>query len=251
MVKQSPNSIKTSIVIIACKVFQTLLEELLPKDSEADITYMDYGLHVVPKNLTKEIQQVIDRIKSPSLVILGYGLCGNGLVGIQSGIHTLIIPKSDDCIAILMGSYDEYREEFFREPGTYYLTMGWLEAGSNPLSEYKEYIDKYGTEKAALIMDLQYQNYSRLMYVSHNEDDFNQYREQVEEIANFCKRWDMRFEEKLGSDRYIKDLIALTNEIQSNGQQLVRESIESDFVIIQPNNVIAQSYFLRQTQKYS
>jgi len=63
-------------------------------------------------------------------------LCGNGLNGIRAGQHILLIPRADDCIAILLGSYQVYKQEFQSAPGTYYLSKGWLESGSNPLSEY-------------------------------------------------------------------------------------------------------------------
>ena len=84
--------------------------------------FLDYGLHAAPKNLNKAVQESIDKIEQPSLILLGYGLCDNGLNNIRSGKHTLIIPKADDCIAIFMGSRDKYLEVFSEKPGTYYLT---------------------------------------------------------------------------------------------------------------------------------
>ena len=47
--------------------------------------FMDYGLHRVPGNMTRDLQDAIDGLKDPSLVVLGYGLCGNGLDGIMAG----------------------------------------------------------------------------------------------------------------------------------------------------------------------
>jgi len=70
-------------------------------------------------------------------VVLGYGLCGNGLHGLKAGRHTLLAPRADDCIALLLGSYQAYRREFDAEPATYWLSKGWLESGSNPLQEYR------------------------------------------------------------------------------------------------------------------
>ena len=99
------------IVILACKVFQHWLEQLLSADQAAHITFFDYGLHAVPKNLRQTIQQAIDTIEPPSLIVLGYGLCGNGLDRINAGKHFLLIPRTDDCIAILLGSYQAYRRE--------------------------------------------------------------------------------------------------------------------------------------------
>jgi hypothetical protein len=92
-------------------------------------------------------------VKEPSLIVLGYGLCGNGARGVKSRRHTLLIPRTDDCIAILLGSRRAYRREFNAVPGTYYLSKGWLESGSHPLSEYEEYAERYGREEAKWILD--------------------------------------------------------------------------------------------------
>ena len=112
------------VVVIACKVFQGLLEHHLPPDLADQVTFLDYGLHEYPKKLTKAVQEQIDSISEPSRIMLGYGLCGNGLNGIQAGQHTLLIPRADDCIAILLGSYQAYLKQFNDNPGTYYLTKG-------------------------------------------------------------------------------------------------------------------------------
>ena len=93
------------LVVIACQVFQSLIEKYLPEDLAKQVTFKDYGLHRVPSKLTWSVQEEIDALEEPSLVMLGYGLCGNGLKGIQSLDHTLLIPRTDDCIAVRLGSY--------------------------------------------------------------------------------------------------------------------------------------------------
>jgi hypothetical protein len=233
------------IVVIACKVFQSLIAEHLSKDPSAvsaqtrvkQVTFMDYGLHRVPSNLTRALQAAIDGIEEPSLVVLGYGLCGNGLDGIKAGEHTLLIPRADDCIAILLGSYRKYIQEFEETPGTYYLTKGWLESGSNPLQEYQEYVEKYGQESATWIMDQQYQHYERLVFVAHNQRDLEKYRPQAREVARYCERWGMRYEEILGSDGYVRALIEVAAELDKANYD--------DFVIIPPGGEIRQSQFIR------
>jgi len=245
MVEYRSKNQKLPIVILACQVFQILIEKLLPENLADKVIFLDYGLHVNPKNLVGELQSKIDQIEKPSLVILAYGLCGNGVVGLMAGDHTLIIPKTDDCIAILLGSNDLYHEVFASEPGTYYLTKGWLEAGSNPLQEYRDYVRRFGKEKAEMIMDTQYKNYSRLMFVAHSQEDVETYRDQVKEIANYCQRWDMRYEERLGSDQYIQNLITMAEESRSNSNENINSVLQKDFVIIQPNTSVEQMMFLR------
>ena len=167
---------KHPIVFIACQVLQTMLEQLLPADLAERVEFLDYGLHRVPARMTLTVQDAIDSISEPSLVVLGYGLCGNGLNGIKAGPHTLLIPRADDCIAILLGSHEAYMREFNAVPGTYYLSKGWLESGSHPLKEYRECTEKYGQEDAAWIMDQQYRHYERLVLVAHSREDLDKYR---------------------------------------------------------------------------
>jgi hypothetical protein len=222
------------VVIIACKVLQSMLEQILPQRLADRTVFIDYGLHRVPTNMTRELQDTIDAITEPSLVVLGYGLCGNGLEGIVAGKHILLVPKVDDCIAILLGSRQAYIREFTAVPGTYYLSKGWLESGSHPLKEYEEYAQKYGPEEAAWIMDQQYRNYERLVFVAHSQSDLEKYRPQALEVARYCKQWDMRYEEILGSDRYVRRLIEII-DAPAKG--------DNEFIIVAPGGQIRQEQF--------
>jgi hypothetical protein len=232
------------VVVIACQVLQDMLERLLPKSLSSQVTFMDYGLHRVPQKMTGRLQRAIDAINVPSLVVLGYGLCGNGLKGLRAGKHTLLAPCTDDCIAILLGSYQAYIREFQAVPGTYYLTKGWLESGSNPLQEYGEYVPRYGAEQAMWVMDQQYQHYERLILVAHSQADLAQYRPQAQEVARFCQRWGMRYEEILGSDAYVRQLVEAAQAL-SNGNLELTAWVDKDFVVIPPGGEIRQEMFMR------
>jgi hypothetical protein len=224
-------------------VLQDLLENLLPDDLAGQLITMDYGLHRVPNTMTPTLQEVIDSILEPSLVVLGYGLCGNGLRGLQARRHTLLAPRTDDCIALLLGSYRAYLQEFASVPGTYYLSKGWLESGSHPLSEYQEYAARYGPEQAAWLMDQQYQHYERLMLVAHTPEEIEAYRPVAQEVARYCRRWEMRYEERLGSDAYVRRLIALAEQLAQDGADA--SGVDKDFLLIPPGGEIRQESFMR------
>ena len=224
------------VVVIACQVLQDMLERLLPKDLSRQVTFMDYGLHRVPSKMTWTLQDAIDSIEEPSLVVLGYGLCGNGLHGIKAGKHTLLVPRTNDCIAMLLGSNHTYMREFEAMPGTYYLSKGWLESGSHPLKEYQEYVDKYGAEDAQWIMDQQYQHYERLVLVAHSQADLEKYRPRAQEVARFCEQWGMRYEEILGSEEYVRRLVEVAAAL---------DKVDNNYLVIPPGGVISQDQFIR------
>jgi hypothetical protein len=229
---------KRPVIVVSCQVLQDLLVGMLPDGLASEVVFMDYGLHRVPGKMTGALQEVLDQIEEPSLVVLGYGLCGNGLNGLRAGKHTLLVPRVDDCIALLLGSRKAYIREFEAVPGTYYLSKGWLESGSHPLKEYEEYVPKYGPEQAMWIMDQQYQHYERLVLVAHSQEDLGKYRPQAQEVARFCERWGMRYEEILGSDRYVRRLVevaAAPDTAQAGGE----------FLVIPPGGQIGQEQFIR------
>jgi hypothetical protein len=225
------------IVVLACRVFQDLFERYVHSGTIQRFIYLDYGLHNYPRKLNEAVQEALDALPEASLVILGYGLCGNGLNGVRSGRHTLLIPRADDCIAIFLGSYERYRREFTKESATYYLTKGWLESGSNPLKEYRGYVERYGAAKADWLMDQMYRNYKRLALVAHSREDLEAYRGQAQEVARYCERWGMRYEEILGSPAFFERLVQA-------GDDLARA--DEDFIVVPPGGELRQEQFLRR-----
>jgi len=224
------------LYILACRVLQSIMEPYL-RDADIPVTFMEYGFHRTPQLMTPALQEQLDRITEPSVIIMGYGLCGNGLAGLKSGRHTLIIPRVDDCITLLLGSYQSYITEFTAEPGTYYLTKGWLESGSHPLKEYRELLEKYDKENADWIIDEQYRNYKRVVLVAPNQEELDAYRQKAREVADFCaERWDYRYEERIGSDNYVKRLVTVASRLT--------ESTE-DFLVIPPDGEVKQEMFWR------
>ena len=224
------------VVVLACRVFRNWLEHLLPAGMTEEITFFDYALHEHPKKLQKTLQEAIDSIEQPSLIVLGYGLCGNGLHEIQAGKHTLLIPRTDDCIAIILGSYQAYRREFDKVPATYYLSNGWLEGGSTPLQEHQELVKKYGQKKADWVMDYQYRNYKRLALIVQNAQDLETYRPAAKEVARYVERWGLRYEELIGTDTMLQRLIEIATSL---------DQVDDDFLVIPPGGELTQDQFFR------
>ncbi len=207
------------------------------RDVKVPTTFMEYGFHRTPQLMTPALQEEVDRIAEPSTILVGYGLCGNGLAGLKARQHTLIVPRADDCITMLLGSYQRYIEEFTAEPGTYYLTKGWLESGSHPLKEYREYVEKYDQETAEWLIDEQYKNYKRIVLVAPNQEELETYRGQAREVADFCAaRWGYRYEERIGSEDFIGKLIELG--------PLLKASTD-EFLVIPPGGEVKPEMFWR------
>ena len=103
--------------VIAC---ETVIEEMLPFLPE-DVPHevLDFGLHINPAELKNVLQEKINEASQHAeVLLLGYGLCSMAVVGLKATTATLVIPRTDDCIAIFLGSCNAYKEQAKKEPGT-------------------------------------------------------------------------------------------------------------------------------------
>jgi hypothetical protein len=221
------------VVVVACQVFKSSLSQWL---GDTPAVYLDYGLHDASKKLARVLQEQLDGLPQPSLVLLGYGLCGNVLNGLQAGRHMLVVPRVDDCIALFLGSRSAYREQFAKIPGTYYLSKGWLEAASDPLQTYEGYVAKYGQEQADWLFDTMYHNYKRLAFVAQSQSDLETYGPRARVVGEFCRqKLGMAYEEIVGTDAYLHALAEAPQHLAT---------LDDAFLIVPPGGVVSQMMFV-------
>jgi hypothetical protein len=206
--------------IIACA---TVIEEMLPHlPPGVDPQVLDFGLHVKPKELKRILQETVDAMAPEAdTILLGYGLCSQAVVGLRAQDCTLVVPKVDDCIGIFLGSDLAYRAQFRSEPGTYYLTKGWIEAGDSPFDEYDSLVERYGEERAHRFMRQMLKNYTRLALINTGQYELERYRTYTRTTA---ERWGLRYEEIPGSG----GLVA----------RLLHGPWDGDFVVTRPGETI-------------
>lgn len=220
------------LVVLACRVLEVLLTPRLPPNARA--TYLDFGLHDRPSEMLPELQRRLDALAEPSNVIVGYGLCGNGVVGIESGPHTLVFPRTHDCVGMVLGSRRRYEEEFAAEPGTYYLTRGWLESGDDPLTDYLGCVEEYGATRAERLTDMMYGSYRRLLLVAFSDAELADIRPMAAPIAEFCReRWGLRYEEYVGDPGLIASLARAD-----------RSGANPDLLVVPPGTTVTQDMFM-------
>jgi hypothetical protein len=189
--------------VIACA---TVIEEMLPfLPAEVSHDVLDFGLHLRPDGLKQALQEKIDQTSGQAdVLLLGYGLCSMAVVGLQARSAHLVIPRVDDCIAIFLGSCAAYKDQARKEPGTYYLTKGWIEAGDTPFEEHKQLVEKYGEVKARRMTSLMLRNYKRLAYIDTGQYDVERYRDYARRTA---EEFFLRFEEIEGSPDLVKKMV--------------------------------------------
>ena len=172
--------------LVSCEViFREMSAVVARSPHQIDVEFCTMGLHDLGgRAMRTQLQEVIDGVDSAryEAVLMGYALCGNGLLGLEARNLPLVVPRAHDCITLLMGSRERYQEYFEKHPGVYFRSTGWIERGgsilqlSNPALSKKigahlnlqDLIDQYGEDNGRYLFEQfsQYkQNYHQLTFI--------------------------------------------------------------------------------------
>ena len=215
------------LLVLACAVMERELRKF--QNGKVEFKFFDYGLHRTPENMSKVLQNEIDQIHEESYdgIVLGYGLCSNGVVGICNHKHRMIVPRIHDCISLFLGSCESYQKQSTKCPGTYYLTPGWIEKGETPLSKYECYSRSYGEETARWVLHEEMKHYTRILLIDTGVYSLEPYRKIARQNAEFLG---ISYEEVEGSSTLFGGLVT--------------GPWEKGFLIIERGHVIQQEMFL-------
>lgn len=212
--------------VIACGVLRRELEGL-PGEG-VTFTFLPQGLHLRPETMGVPLQQAIDAQDAADVdcVVLGYGLCSNGVAGLRAGAHPLLIPRSHDCLALLWGDLRGFEADRAGEPGTYYLSRGWLESGAAPLDKLESYRTVMDDEDAQWGLREEFRHYTRLVWIDTGHDPDGLYCETARRNAEFLG---LRFETVAGKPALLA--------------RVLRGEADGDFVVVQPGETLEAKRF--------
>lgn len=144
--------------IVACDVFEEELRALLPSLDNTELRFLEMGLHDAPDHLRHQLEAVIAELEHSlpvETIILAYGRCGNGLVGIKAGRCQLVLPQAHDCLSILLGGRARHDALLKETPGTYFYSPGWIRGRRVPGPDRENhlrdhYAERYGDDEDML-----------------------------------------------------------------------------------------------------
>lgn len=235
-----------TLKLISCEIFyREMCAAAARSPHRIDIEFLPKGLHDLPPGeMPSRVQAVIDMVPEGvyDAILLGYGLCNNGLAGVCARNCPLILPRAHDCITLFLGSRQRYLDYFDSHPGTYFLTSGWIERGktTGELAELsvqkqlgmnqfmQELIEQYGEDNAEYLYETLCngtKNYSRLAYIPMGIEPDSM--EQTARGKANERNWE--FETVPGDMTLIEQLV--------NG-----EWPDEDFLVVRPGHSIKASH---------
>ena len=131
--------------LLACDVFTTEIAKLRDETAATigPVVWLEMGLHDHPDELRAAIQSALATLEeepATETILLAYGLCGNGLLGVRAGRCQLVLPRAHDCISVFLGSPAAHEAVLKAEPGTYFYSPGWIRGRRVPGPDREAYL---------------------------------------------------------------------------------------------------------------
>lgn len=211
--------------LIACEIlYREVCHAVAKSVNRLDVEFLPKGLHDIGKaGMTARLDEVIRNVDESryDAILLGYGLCSNGLVGLGARSIRLVVPRAHDCITLFLGSKQRYLEYFQSHPGAYFKTTGWIERGdglaqfgpetiqqkSGMTSAYEDLVAKYGEDNARFLYEQlcnMTRNYGRLTFIRMGVEPDDRFERATREEASE-RGW--QYEQLEGDMSLIRDLV--------------------------------------------
>ena len=228
--------------ILACAVVIEELRAKLPSEIECEI--LDFGLHRTPEKLKAALQENIDNSIGFDTIVLAFGLCGQAVLGLKSKTSTLVVPRADDCIAIFLGSRGAYLKQQHENPGSLFLSKGWIEgriddsASPPKMKEYDLMVTRYGKKRADRMQEVfrekyRLKHYKRMAFITtSSETNLETYKETARRRAS---RLNLKYEEIPGSTAFM--------------EKIAHGAWDDEFVVVPPGNPISFKDFWPDADK--
>ncbi len=152
----------------------------------AEYEFLDYSYHARPAVLHAKLQERISCCQHYDLIILTFSQCSHSVIGLSSPRVPMLLPRTHDCIGLLLGSNERHMKLFRENSATYYCSQGWLDYGRDPHTEFLEYTEQYGREKALYLIETLYGRYKKaVLIITPGMKNINYYRQRIQDIAAF------------------------------------------------------------------
>jgi len=238
---------RLKLKLISCEVlYREICFAVSRSPHQVDLEFLPKGLHDIGcAGMRGRLQTAIDQVNTTQYdaLLLGYGLCNYGITGLSCRDIPLVVPRAHDCMTLFFGDKSKYMEYFEKNPGTYFLTSGWLERGEatgelRQLSiqhetgmdlSYEALVERYGEDNARYLYDQlcdQTRHYSRITFLEMGVEPDDRFQRQAREKAG-SHNWS--FESIRGDMRLILNLV--------DGKW-----DEEDFLVLRPGEKVAVSH---------
>ena len=216
-------------VLIACSMIEDEINSVFDcfNIRDIEIRWQERGHHNDPDKLREVVQKEIDKAEEDGadLIMLGYGLCGNGALGWHTEKAVLTMPRFDDCVNMMLCTGKRTKRNYL-SAGHMYLTGGWSKDEGALLDMFESYLAKYGKRKADKLMKMMLDSYTSVTVIDTGCYEMEPVIAYADECAErFCLE---------------RRIVPGGNEVM---QKLITGEWDEDIIVKEPGSSVTEEEF--------
>lgn len=111
-------------VILSCPTLKKEIQHILREHKlDTPVYFLPRRLHADPKELAEYLQNTIDSFDNVDRILICVSGCGGGTAKLRATTAELVIPKTRDCLDLLLSGDDV--KSINRAPGGIFMTESW------------------------------------------------------------------------------------------------------------------------------
>lgn len=131
-------------LLCSCITLQKELEKTIAKTGfDGKVRYLDVALHSDPQKMHRTLQQIINDNSEAEEIIICVSGCGKATCGLQASTCNLALPRTMDCIDVLLTGSGIQRPD-----GAIFITKSWMNFMKNSTIDYMKLVRERGKEAA-------------------------------------------------------------------------------------------------------
>lgn len=238
--------------LIACEVFyREICLCVATSANRVDVEFTEKNAHERSDALRAIVQGKIDAAEAGGVtydaILLGFGLCGNSVLGVGAKKTRLVLPRAHDCCTIFLGSRKTFTEHFRDNPSLPFSSVGYMERGTAWIHDastiqipglsktYQDYVAIYGEENAKYIMETLSSSHEQAL--TDTKDDRVIFVD-IPELSH------LGFAEKAEAEaaRAGKRFVRLTGDMRLIRGLITGEWSDEEYLVLQPGQKIGGVY---------
>lgn len=159
-------------VIAACHAIEKELLTVMENENCHDpIHFLDQCLHSEPREMNAYLQNWIDGLTDVDEILLCVSGCGGSTKDLKATTANLVIPKTLDCIDILLS--DGNLKDLRRKSDGIFLTESWMEFIRRSPMDMQLLTEELGKEAAEARLKWIYENYKHFYIIDTGTYDIS------------------------------------------------------------------------------
>lgn len=150
-------------LILSCPTLKLeLLSALSQAHNNSPVYFLPKELHSSPDKLRSYLQDFLDRLHNVDRVVICVSGCGGGTTGLVASTAELIIPRTRDCVDILLSDTDSSKDNRKRRV---YMTKSWYDYHQESALNLDKLVEAKGQEEAERFIRTLYKGFEEFYIV--------------------------------------------------------------------------------------